>query len=183
MRIAPLAVSLLAAIATASPIEAVHAEPIAPAVDRTDMLLGTWHCESLAGSKGTWTFTRAGDGTLSMQNTFHNGPVSGGFREVYRFDAANEIWTWDSAEAGSPGFHETGKAQPSTSDTWTFYGKVHDLEYPATGSIEQPRVIEANVRMVYTFVDDSTFRREYDVMRDGVWSRTSGSTCKRQDKT
>jgi hypothetical protein len=162
-----------------SPIAAVNAQTIAPAVDPAALLVGTWRCESLAGSHGTWTFTRGDDGTLSMHNTFHNGQMSGGFDEVYHFDTAHDVWTWESTEAGSPGFHERATAGPSNLGVWTFYGTLRDLEYPALGSIAQPRLIQANVRMTYTFVDDSTFRREFDVLRDGAWSITNGSTCKR----
>jgi hypothetical protein len=148
--------------------------------DRAYRLVGTWSCETAQHSISTTTYTRNDDGSVSMKNLFttDNG-LSGEFNETYRYDTRSNRWTWNSVQARVPNFKERGTAGPWTAEKWTFGGEIDQMEPIPTGSILPPRMITVPLRMVYTDLTDSTFRRDFETVLNDRWTPFSESTCKR----
>jgi len=146
--------------------------------DRATQLLGTWSCESIRHSLGTWTFTRNADGSLSMKNLFRTEDgLSGEFDDVYRLDSNSGQWEWTSLQPTRPGFRESGTAAPWTADKWIFEGQL-TLVAPED-SVNFFPTVTRRLRMVYTTLGDLAFRREFEYRREGRWVTDSASTCKR----
>jgi hypothetical protein len=176
--------TLATALFCVSAITPVSAEPVQVADKKPYVLLGTWSCESIAHSVGTWTFTANDDGSIHMKNFFktESGGL-GSFDESYRYDAASGHWLWSSSFANDPGFSENGTAPAWTADSdhWIFDGTVREASVPPVNSIRRPRFSKEDQRMVYTLLDNNVLRRDFEVQRKGLWVTTSASTCKRTE--
>ena len=171
-----LAIGLMLAFVGLSPATAQQAVPNDAAFE----LVGTWSCESFAHSNGTWLITRDADNKIDLTNHFTTeGGLKGEFDEIYSLDPASEHWTVSATHPGRPGFQETMTAGPWSGDVWNFEGKLDQTLAPPDGSIQEPRHFEQTIRMVYTRLAPSAFRREMEILRDGRWVSTSASTCKR----
>jgi hypothetical protein len=162
---------------------AVSAPATAQQLSATDPaygLVGTWSCESFAHSDGTWTITRNAANTISLINHFKTqGGLSGEFDEVYTLDPASGHWTVSATEPGRTGFSETMTAGPWSGDVWNFEGTLDQTVAPPAGAIQEPRHFDQTIRMVYTRLAPTAFRREMETLRNGEWVSTSASTCKR----
>jgi hypothetical protein len=157
--------------------------PAQPAqtTDRAYGLIGTWSCESFAHSRGTMTFTRNADGSISMKNLFTTiDGRSGAFDEQYRFDPAMARWSWTAAIPGVATFEERGSAGEWTADEWTFDGVVRTSSPASPDSIAGPKLSSQALRMTYTDLGGAAFRRGFEVFRNGTWVPASTSTCKRE---
>src|SRR5476651_2580150 len=148
--------------------------------DRAYTLVGTWSCESMAHSVGTMTFTQNPDGSLSMKNMFQfpNGTPAE-IDETYHFDAAANVWKWSLSQPSGPEFRQDGTAPPWTAEKWLFSGSVFQVAVPPPGSIQPPRTSKQPLRMIYTDLNATALRREFEVVRAGRWVTYSGSTCKK----
>ncbi len=65
------------------------------------------------------------------------------------------------------------------SDVWNFEGNVDQVLTPPAGAIQEPRRFDQPIRMVYTRLAPTAFRREMETLRNGQWVSTNASTCKR----
>ncbi len=140
-----------------------------PSTDAAYQLLGTWSCKSDARSSSTMTFTRNADGSIALKNVFATpGGLSGQFNETYRFNPRTARWAWTAELANNPAFQESGTAPPAKGSTWIFEGTISGA--PSTTQ---------DIRMIYTSLGDSTFRREFESSVGGSWQVTSASLCKR----
>jgi hypothetical protein len=175
MRVFGMCVVLFAAA-----VAPLSAQDGAPVTDRAPGLIGTWRCESIQHSNGTWSFERNQDDSIVMKNKFRTATgLSGEFDETYRFDPRSRLWNWSSLQADRPGsLQEDGKAAPWTADAWTFDGQKRETEM-SSGSILPARTVTQNIRMVYSSLGPDAFRRDIEVFHDGRWITTSASTCKR----
>jgi hypothetical protein len=162
----------------------LSAQTVQVADKKPYVLLGTWSCESIAHSVGTWTFTANDDGSIQMKNFFKTqGGQLGSFDESYRYDTAAERWLWSSSLANDPGFSQNGTASTwmPDSDRWIFDGTVSESKVPPVNSIRNPRFAKEDERMIYTLLDNNVLRRDFEIQRNGLWVTTSASTCKRAE--
>ena len=175
-----LAVWLLLVVAGLAPASAQQSNS---ASDRAFALLGTWSCESFIHSHGTWTYLRAPDGKISMRNRFKTATgLSREFDESYSLDPVSGRWTWTGTQPDRPGFVETGISGPWTAETWNFQGRTDIVTLAPAGSIQPPNHFTQQLRMVYTTLSPDAFRRELEVLQNGRWVSTNGSTCKRTNE-
>lgn len=141
--------------------------------DRADQLVGTWSCGSAAGANGTMTFTHQSDGSLSMTNAFVTASGDPGtFDEEYRFAPSESFWSWKASWRDHEDFKEAGTAGMWTAQKWFFDGTVNQR------SGHDGPVIH-RIRMIYTWLTNSSFEREFESYEDGVWKPTSSSVCRR----
>jgi hypothetical protein len=149
------------------------ATPQAPA-DKAYWLVGNWHCESRAGSLAARTYSKpANADAINMTNTVR---LPSKFyvimREHYVFDAASEAWTVDS-----PGNAVWGPMH-ATADRWL----GNEWNFVGRGALPGPRgqlLPEQQIRMVYTGLDDDTFRRAHQTKIDQLWTNYSEEVCTR----
>lgn len=135
--------------------------------ERAYWLVGTWSCESLAHTKTHMAFTREQDG-MSMQNRYRTADgVSGEYDETYKYDSQASRWTWETTESSS-GSKEEGTAGPWLTGKWTFDGTRRYENVPAQ-----------HIQMIYSRIDNASFRREFGISHAGAWMTTSSSVCKR----
>ena len=166
----------MVALAVAAPASAQQRS----AADSAYGLIGTWACESIAHSTGTWTITRDSENQISLKNRFVTASgLQGEFDEVYTLDPASGHWAVSATDPGRPGFLETMTAGPWSGDVWNFEGDLDEVLTPPAGAIQEPRRFDQTIRMVYTRLAPTAFRREIETLRNGQWVSTSASTCKR----
>lgn len=105
---------------------------------------------------------------MAMLNAYKTADgVVGQFDETYRFDSDSGDWIWNTGDSAT-GSTEGGVAPRWTGNAWTFTG---------TRRVSAKRA--ESIRMVYTRVTDTAFRREFFTDRNGTWATTSTSVCKR----
>jgi hypothetical protein len=144
----------------------------APA-DRAYALAGAWSCQTAAGSNATMTFVRQTDGSIATRDVFTaSSGASGEFDEVYRFVAPAQYWSWVATLQGRSDFKEAATAGMWTAEKWFFDGTV--TQRPHAHDTETHRI-----RMIYTWISDSSFEREFERYDAGVWRTTSSSVCRR----
>jgi hypothetical protein len=149
------------------------ASPSVP-VDRAYDLIGTWTCESTAGSTATMAFTRQSDGSISLRDAYTTASgTRGEFDEAYRIVLPAQYWSWVATWQGHPDFKEAASAGMWTAQKWFFDGTVADRPKPHDTETHR-------IRIVYTRLTDASFEREFETYDGGVWKRTSSSVCRRQ---
>ena len=134
--------------------------------DRAALLVSgsPWRCETIAGSTETQVYNRSGDGgAIEMLDllTLRNGR-SYRLRESYRFDAPSGMWT---VSIGEGTFSAT--APRWTTDKWIFRGE----------QVDSGR--QQSVRLVFTYLDDFVFRRDFQALHDRSWATYAAETCSR----
>lgn len=148
---------------------------LAPA-DRAYSLIGTWSCQTSAGGGATMTFAREDDGSISMRNLFTNETgASGEFNEGYRFVAPEQYWSWTATLQGRPDFKEAATAGMWTAEKWFFDGTV--AQRPHRQDTDTHRI-----RMIYTWISESSFEREFETYDGSVWKTTTSAVCKKTSK-
>jgi hypothetical protein len=147
--------------------------PASSQVERAYDLVGAWTCQSAGGATSSMTFVRQSDGSVSMRNRFtnHGGPTSE-FDEVYRFVTPAQYWSWTATLSGRPDFKEAANAGMWTAQKWFFDGTVTQRPHPQDTETHR-------IRMIYTWISDSSFEREFEIYELGVWKTTSTSVCRR----
>jgi len=141
--------------------------------DRAYWLVGNWHCESRAGSKGSHTFTRVvSDGSINLTNIVRlPSNLYLVMRERYEFDPATNSWSVNSPGNAVWGpFHAT--ADRWLGEEWVFVGK---------GTLQTgPRLFsDVQMRMVYRVLGENEFHRQHDQKIDQRWQTYSDETCTR----
>ena len=135
-------------------------------------------------SAGIDRFVRNDDGSIAYTIRFRNEshpfrrPIEGEFDGVLRFDDALGAWQWTSTTPANQTFIEAGSGAPWTSAEWVVEGMKKVTIYRA-GAIVPVRYVREKIRMVHTFLSESLFIREFDVLRSGTWVRDSRSACRR----
>jgi hypothetical protein len=166
--------ALLLMLLAAATAPAASQPAAAAAADRAYQLVGAWSCESAAGANGTMTFTRQSDGSLAMTNAFVTASGDPGtFDEVYRFDPSGSYWSWKATWRDHDDFREAGTAGMWTAQKWFFDGTLNQRPGHDGPVIHR-------IRMVYTWLTNDSFEREFETFEDGVWKPTSSSVCKRK---
>jgi len=141
--------------------------------DRADHLAGTWNCQSSALGSGTLTFTRESDGSITAADDFTLSAATTHFDELYRVDPAGPFWRWSSTWRGHPDFVEAATGGMWTAQKWFFDGTVAQRPHPHDTETHR-------IRMIYTWISDSSFEREFEIYEDGVWKTTSSSLCRKE---
>lgn len=120
------------------------------------------------------TFTRGSDGSmLTMRSLLTaSSSASSEFDEVYRFISPAQYWSWVATQAGRPDFKEAATAGMWTAQKWFFDGTV--TQRPHRRDTDTHRI-----RMIYTWISNATFQREFEIYENDVWKTTSSSVCKR----
>jgi hypothetical protein len=145
----------------------------ADVIDRADALVGTWNCQTSAGSSATLTFTRQDDGSISMRNVFTGfNAGSGEFDETYRLMTPAQYWMWTATSPNHPDVKEAGTAGMWTATSWFFDGTVTRL--PHSHDTDTHRI-----RMIYTWISNAAFEREFELYDGSVWKTTSSSVCRK----
>ena len=140
--------------------------------DRAYGLAGTWSCQSSALGSGTISFTRESDGSIGATDDFTLSGATSHFDELYRLDPAGPFWRWTSTWRDHSDFKEAATGGIWTAQKWFFDGTV--TRRPHSHDTETHRI-----RMIYTWISDSSFEREFEIYEDGVWKTTSSSVCRR----
>jgi hypothetical protein len=163
----------IAAIVSASPAVALAPAPSgAPGFHRAYFLIGTWACGNSSDRVATSVFERQDNGSITMTNfvdtdPFESSRKSSEFHESYIFDDWKGVWKWTSRDTAHPDVSESGTASDWIGNRWVFEGSIADARR------QMPE------RMVFTYLSDTEFEREFDVYQNGEWVRTSASTCTR----
>jgi len=145
-------------------------------------LIGTWTCRSAGGSFGVDQFTRNADGSIANTIRYHfqTAPPSGGeYDAVYRYNPANNQWSWTSTTPDDASFTERATATPASPDLVVFEGTQDATIQPGAGSMETPRHIHNAIRVVYAFLSPNEFRRDFEVNQNGLWRPFSSTACAR----
>jgi hypothetical protein len=145
-----------------------------PPIDRAYALVGVWTCQTSAASSATMTFARQSDGSIAMRNVFSaDGGASGEFDEVYRLVTPAQYWSWVATLQGRPDFKEAATAGMWTAQKWFFDGTVTQRPHPHDTETHR-------IRMIYTWISDTSFEREFEIYENGIWRMTSSSVCRRK---
>jgi hypothetical protein len=149
----------------------VASRPLPPAPhaasirDRVYDLLGTpWSCATRRGQPSTHAYELQDDGTIVLTNTVIVAGKPYVLHETYRYDVDRGRWvTRTQADA------YVGSAPKWSADVWSFDG------------VETDRGRKFPVRMVYTQVDATTFKREFFDRSAGGNTLFLSETCRRPD--
>ncbi len=134
----------------------------APVHDHAFALVGTWACRTPKGDESTHVYTLASNGAIALRNRLSlNGRIYE-IDETYEYDADRN--TWFNVTAGGA---YRGAAPRWQGDAWTFDG----VESEGTPS---------EVRMTYTMLGSTQFRRDFARTRDGTWTPYLSETCQRR---
>ena len=143
----------------ASSVAAVADPPApAPVPDRFAAIAGSWSCVSTNGVQTSHVYEAKRDGSIELTNLakLENAqPIT----ERYGWDARKRLWTLQGA------FGFSAMARPWTDDALVFDGHMTEL----------PR--QPEMRVVYTYVDATHFKRDFGYMREGTWVPGTGETC------
>lgn len=144
-----------------------------PSGDQAQVLVGTWNCETYAGSISTQTFTRDPSGTqLTLDNKVElptGVPIE--LRETYAYDAASNTWTYDSPASALWGAAH-GTSGPWLQRRWVFTGRAGLLT-------TYGQIVERPIRMIYTMLGPDAIRRQHQIQDDGAWRNYSEAVCTR----
>jgi len=165
---------ILAALATIAAATVAAAVAQSADVDRAYDLVGRWTCASAAGSSATLTFTRQGDGSIRMRNIFiPPHAAQGEFDETYRLISPARYWLWTATLQGNPDFKEAATAGPWTATSWFFDGTMTHRPHPHDTDTHR-------IRIVYAWLDNASFQREFEIYEGDVWKSTSSAVCRRK---
>jgi len=119
------------------------------------------------------TYVRQPDGLISLKTVFSaRDGQTGEFDEAYTPVLPAAYWSWKASRLGRDDFAEAGTAGMWTAQKWFFDGTINQKS--ASHVPESHRL-----RMIYTWLGDNAFQREFEVYQNGVWSTTTSSLCKR----
>ena len=108
-----------------------------------------------------------------MRNVFTGSAgASSEFDEVYRFVTPDQYWSWVATLQGASDFKEAANAGMWTAQKWFFDGTVTQRPHPHDTETHR-------IRMIYTWISNSSFEREFEIYEGGVWKTTSSSVCRR----
>ncbi len=163
MRFVPQA--LLALLLLASAATATTATPNASSApaDRAFSLAGdTWQCETEKNSNLATTFSQSPNALDARTVLLPQDPHLPTIAERYTFDESSGKW---SAVVADGAF--TGSAGVWSGDVWTFLGSTIVGRYRFPG------------KMIFTYLDDNAFRRDFELESKGSWQIYSVETCSR----
>lgn len=153
---------LLLLASSAAPTPAAPNASSAPA-DRAFSLAGdTWQCETEKNSNLATTFSQSRSALDARTVLLPQDPRLPTIPEHYTFDDSSGKW---SAVVADGAF--TGSAGTWSSDVWTFLGSTVVGRYRFPG------------KMVFTYLDDNAFRRDFELESKGSWQIYSVETCSR----
>ena len=174
-------VALIVAISGASASQARCAD--APITSHVPWLAGTWTCHG-ATTSATQTYTRGGDGSLSLTNVVHLASgASVEYDDTFHFDTAANRWKWQSVSLEDSGLTQDGTASDWTAGTWTFDGTVRKFQAPERGTINGRITRQDDLRVTYTYLGESSFRRVFAVADGDAWKTVSDTSCTRAPKS
>lgn len=127
--------------------------------DRATWLIGTWTCESGAGSVGTKVYKQQSDGTIAARNEYRV-PGDRWFQdtETYAYSPASGIWRMTTPGNWLwPSFSGTASRWDGTK--WEFNGR--------------------NQRLVFTQLSEKAYRSDWKRLDRGYWVVTSTTVCDR----
>lgn len=107
-----------------------------------------------------------------MRDLFSGGDAAGEFDEIYRLVAPQQYWSWIATWSGHPDFKEAGTAGLWTAQKWFFDGTVTQRPHPHDTETHR-------IRMIYTWISNTSIERELEIFQSGVWRITSSSVCRR----
>ncbi len=111
---------------------------------------------------GLHAYVLQDDGSIAMRNELQVGPKTVEIREVYRYDLDHKVWRTETQ-----GGAYVGSAPPWRSEKWVFEG------------VEVASGHGRAVRMVYMDLGPVAFRRDFQILVDGMWRTFTAETCKR----
>ena len=161
--------SLFAALASfVAPLALAAAPPSPSAGPVATRLVGTWSCQgALSPSSATETYRTADDGALALENRVRTSDGRTAIvEETFRYDARAKRWSLTAP--ANPFFDRLSATGPEPAgDAWTLTG----TQSAANDS--------RGVRIVYTFVDENTFRRAHQTDDRGRWHEDAAYYCRR----
>ncbi len=136
-------------------------------LDRSSTLIGgSWSCMSFGGTPLYHRYTHSDDGnSIDVATTFVLPEHKiGKAKETYRFKRATLLWLAKLADGSI-----VASAPPWIGVTWTFTGSARGEDKRVSG-----------FRMIYTWLGENVFRRDFERPDDvGSWSVYAGETCRR----
>jgi hypothetical protein len=158
------------AVPTRTPAERRARNPVTSddaVTDRSTTLIGgRWSCMSFAGTKLSHRYSRGDDGlSFDVVTTFVlSNTRTAKARETYRFEHDALLWRVKLSDGSI-----VATAPPWIGLTWTFTGS-------AKGDDRKP----IGFRMIYTYLGQNVFRRDFERLDDaGAWNVYAGETCRR----